>query len=334
VWGFQLVHHDLWDYDTAASPLLARVRRNGRDVPVVVQGNKTGFVYVLDRDTGVPLFPVEERRVPQSDVAGERASATQPFPVDLPALVPQSFSADAAWGATDEDRNACRDAVRSLRNEGIFTPPSVRGTLAVPGNLGGLTWSGYAYDPGRSLLIANVNNLPAKVQLFARAAYDSMTRKDDGEYAAQQGSPYGMFRRFLQAPSGLPCGTPPWGSLVALDLIAKKIRWRVPLGSMQHFGANHGHSIPPGSISLGGPIVTAGGLVFIAGAIDSYLRAFDVESGRELWKGELPTSAHSTPMTYRIRPGGRQFVVIAAGGHAKITEEKLSDALVAFSLPN
>ena len=333
-WGFQLVHHDLWDYDTAAPPLLATVRRDGRDVPVVIQGNKTGFIYVLHRDTGAPVFPVEERRVPQSDVDGERASATQPFPVDLPPLAPQTFSADAAWGATDGDREACRSAVRSLRNNGIFTPPSLRGTLAMPGNLGGLTWSGYAYDPGRGLLIANVNNLPAKVQLFARATFDSMARTEDGEYEPQAGSPYGMFRRFLQAPSGLPCGTPPWGSLVALDLVAKKIRWQVPLGSMQRFGVDHGSSTPPGSVSLGGPIVTAGGLVFIAGTVDPYLRAFDVENGRELWKGELPASAHATPMTYRIGPAGRQYVVVAAGGHAKITEEKLSDALVAFAIRN
>jgi quinoprotein glucose dehydrogenase len=333
-WGFQLVHHDLWDYDTAAPPLVATVRRDGRDVPVVIQGNKTGFVYVLDRATGAPVFPIEERRVPRSDVDGERASPTQPFPVDLPPLAPQSFSADAAWGATDEDRRACREAVRSLRNDGIFTPPSVRGTLAMPGNLGGLTWSGYAYDPGRSLLIANVNNLPAKVQLLARAAFDSMRRTGDGEYAPQAGSPYGMFRRFLQAPSGLPCGTPPWGSLVALDLAAKKIRWQVPLGSMPHFGADSNHAIPPGSVSLGGPIVTAGDLVFIASTIDPYLRAFDVETGRELWKGALPASAHATPITYRVGPSGRQYVVVAAGGHAKITEETLSDALVAFALPN
>jgi quinoprotein glucose dehydrogenase len=333
-WGFQLVHHDLWDYDTAAPPLVAAVRRDGRDVPVVIQSNKTGFVYVLNRDTGAPVYAVEERRVPPSDVGGERASATQPFPVDLPPLAPQSFSVDAAWGATDADRDACRDAARSLRNDGIFTPPSVRGTLAMPGNLGGLTWSGYAYDPGRGLLIANVNNLPARVQLFARATFDSMARSDDGEYAPQSGSPFGMFRRFLQAPSGLPCGMPPWGSLVALDLIAKKIRWQVPLGSMQRFGAVHGGSVPAGSVSLGGPIVTAGGLVFIAGTVDPYLRAFDVDTGRELWKGELPASAHATPMTYRIGPAGRQYVVVAAGGHAKITEEKLSDALVAFALRN
>jgi quinoprotein glucose dehydrogenase len=333
-WGFQLVHHDLWDYDTAAPPLVATVRRDGRDVPVVIQGNKTGFVYVLDRETGAPVFPVEERRVPPSDVDGERAAPTQPFPVDLPSLAPQSFSADAAWGATDDDRRACRETARSLRNDGIFTPPSVSGTLAVPGNLGGLTWSGYAYDPGRSLLIANVNNLPAKVQLFARAAFDSLKRTENGEYAPQAGSPYGMFRRFLQAPSGLPCGTPPWGSLVALDLAAKKIRWQVPLGSMQGFGGDRERSIPPGSVSLGGPIATAGGLVFTAGTIDPYLRAFDVDTGRELWKGALPASAHATPMTYRIGAADRQYVVVAAGGHAKITEETLGDALVAFALRN
>jgi quinoprotein glucose dehydrogenase len=328
-WGFQLVHHDLWDYDSASPPLLATVTHGGEKIPVVIQGNKTGFLYVLNRDTGEPVFPVEERGVPPSDVPGEVSFPTQPIPVALPALSPQHFSADGAWGPTPEDREACRNAIKDLRNEGIFTPPSLKGTLAVPGNIGGMTWSGYAFDSERGLLVTNTNNLPAKVRLIPREKVRS--DNEEGDYGPQSGSPYGMVRRFLQSPSDLPCSTPPWGTLMAVDMSEGKIRWQVPLGTMENFGGKHG-SVPAGSISLGGPIATAGGLVFIAGVVDPHLRAFDIETGKELWSGELPASGNATPMTYSVGAGGKQYVVIAAGGHPKIAEEALSDALVAFTL--
>jgi quinoprotein glucose dehydrogenase len=328
-WGFQLIHHDLWDYDTASPPLLATVTHEGKKIPVVIQGNKTGFLYVLNRDTGVPVFPVEERPVPQSDVPGEVSFPTQPIPVAPPPLSPQRFSVDDVWGPTPEDREACRNAIKDLRNEGIFTPPSLKGTLAVPGNVGGMTWSGYAFDPERGLLVTNANNLIAKVRLIPREKVKS--DNEEGDYGPQSGSPYGMIRRFLQSPSHLPCGAPPWGTLVAVDMTEGKIRWQVPLGSMENFGG-HYSSIPPGSISLGGPIATAGGLVFIAGVADPHIRAFDIETGKELWNGELPATGNATPMTYSLASTGKQYVVIAAGGHPKLSEVSLSDALVAFTL--
>ena len=332
-WGFQLVHHDLWDYDTAAPPLLTTLRHNGEDVPVVIQGNKTGFLYVLNRDTGKPVFAVEERRVPQSDVPGELASPTQPFPLAPPPLARQQVSVDDAWGPTPPDRETCRNWIRGLRNQGIFTPPSLQGTLAMPGNLGGMTWSGYAFDPQHSLLVVNTNNLVAKIKLIPRADFwRDEVRTEDGDYAPQAGAPYGLFRRFLQSPSDLPCTAPPWGMLTAVDMIEGKIRWQIPLGSMQDFGGKQ-PPVPPGSISLGGPIVTAGGLVFIAATFDPLIRAFDIETGKELWKAQLPAAGHATPMTYRLGASGKQYLVIAAGGHPKITEELLSDALVAFALP-
>ena len=196
-----------------------------------------------------------------------------------------------------------------------------------------MTWSGYAFDPHYGLLVVNTNNFVAKIKLIPRADFwRDGVRKEDGDYAPQSGAPYGLFRRFLQSPSDLPCTAPPWGLLTAVDMTEGRIRWQVPLGSMQNFGGKQ-PPIPPGSINLGGPIITGGGLVFIAGTFDPFIRAFDVETGKELWKAQLPDSGHATPMTYRLGLNGKQYVVIAAGGHPKITEESLSDGLVAFTLP-
>lgn len=331
VWGFQLVHHDLWDYDVASPPLLATIEHEGKKMPVVIIGDKSGFLFVLERDTGKPVFPVEERPVPKSDIPEEAASPTQPFPVAPPPLVKQKYSADDAWGINDEERAACRKQLEGLRLDGIFTPPSVNGILAVPGNIGGMNWSGYALDPNEGVLFANVNNLPFKVRLIPRADFDQRGKRtnerisEQGEYGAQLGTPYAMFRNPLFSPKFIPCIPPPWGTLAAVDMTRGTIKWQVPLGSW-HEG------LPPGDISLGGPIVTAGKLVFVAGTVlDPYIRAFDTETGKELWKAQLPASGHATPMTYQI--GGKQYVVIAAGGHAKIEQEPLSDALVAFALP-
>jgi quinoprotein glucose dehydrogenase len=280
------------------------------------------------------VFPVEERAVPQSDVPGEVTSPTQPFPLAPPPLAAHMLSAEQAWGPTPEDREACGNAIAPLRNEGIFTPPSLKGTLMVPGNIGGMTWSGYAFDPQHSLLVTNTNNIAAVSRLIPRAKYDERgSHTEDGEYGDQTGAPYGLYRRFLLSPAGLPCSAPPWGLLTAIDMAEGKIRWQVPLGSMQDFGGERKQQIPPGSVSLGGPIVTAGGLAFIAGTTDSHIRAFDVETGKELWKAQLPAGANATPMTYRLNSNGKQYLLIAAGGHPKITEEKLGDALVAFALP-
>jgi quinoprotein glucose dehydrogenase len=333
VWGFQLVHHDLWDYDTASPPLLATLQHDGKSVPVVIQGNKTGFLYVLNRDTGAPVFPVEERPVPQSNVPGEVTSPTQPFPLAPPALVPQKLSADDAWGITPEDRQVCRERLQSLRNDGLFTPPTLQGALSVPGNVGGMNWSGYAYDPQHSLLLVNTNNLPAKMRVIPADKFwdESDAKAEDGDFTQQAGAPYGLFRTFLFAKAHhLPCAPPPWGTLAAVDLATGTIRWQVPLGSL----APGKPRVPQGAPSLGGPIVTAGGLVFIAGTlIDPAIRAFDVETGKEVWSAQLPTSGAATPMTYQTRAGGKQFLVIAAGGHPKVVEEKQNDEIVAFTLP-
>ncbi|HMJ58854.1 MAG TPA: pyrroloquinoline quinone-dependent dehydrogenase [Gemmatimonadales bacterium] len=329
VWHFQSVHHDLWDYDNAAPPALVTVVRNGVRIPAVIQTGKSAMLYVLDRRTGKPIFPIEERAVPASSVPGEVASPTQPFTTVTPPLSPLQYSGADAWGPTPEAQAACRTILSALRNDGPFTPPSFQGTLAVPGNIGGAHWGGVAIDVGRALAVVPVNTVPAMVQLFPAEGFngDSIRREDaqrgltDFEYTRMRGTPYVMRRRLILGPSGLPCTPPPFGALVAVNLNTGGIAWRVPLGTM-------GDTPNLGSPNLGGPIVTAGGLVFIGATLEHVFRAFDVETGRELWKTALPAGARATPMTYEV--GGRQFVVIAAGGGGAFGA---GDAIVAFALP-
>jgi quinoprotein glucose dehydrogenase len=335
VWGFQLVHHDLWDYDTASQPIVATMRREGVETPVVIQGNKAGNVFVLGRDTGTPLFGIEERAVPKSDVIGEASAATQPFPLAPPPLVPQRLTVDDAWGLTPQERAECREKIGNLRSEGVFTPPGVQGSVLYPGSLGGMNWSGAAFDSQRQLLVASVNNVAAEVRLVPRDPKPAReTAATAGEPRAQtwaqHGAPYAVTRRVLASANGLPCNPPPWGSLVAVDLSRGAIRWSVPLGTTADLRPGLEPAIR-GTPNLGGPIVTASGLVFIAAALDNWLRAFDSETGEELWKGRLPAGGQAAPMTYRAGDG-RQFVVIAAGGHGALGTA-LGDSVVAFALP-
>ena len=334
VWHFQVVHHDLWDYDVASQPMLVTVKRGGRDIPAVAVGTKIGHLFVLHRETGEPLFPVEERPVPPSDVHGEEASPTQPFPKLPAAIVPQKLTGDDAWGITPADRDECRRLIKGARSEGLFTPPSLQGTIVFPGNVGGMNWSGMSYDARRGLLIANTNRIATFVKLipredFARLRQSPEGNRMKGEFAPQRGTPYGMYREHLRGPSGAPCNPPPWGALTAVDLATGAVRWEVPLGSIPQLGM-FPKSSEWGSLNLGGSVVTAGGLVFIAAAMDTYLRAFDVETGKEVWKTELPASAQAAPMTYRV--GGKQYLVICAGGHGKMGT-KMGDSVVAFALP-
>ena len=336
VWHFQTVHHDLWDYDVASPPILFDWRKDGRAVAAVAVASKTGHLFILDRATGAPLLPVEERPVPKSDVPGEEASPTQPFPTVPRALARTALKADEAWGATDEDRAWCRGVISTLRSDGFFTPPSRQGTLVIPGNIGGMAWGGIAHDRVNDLLIMPVNNLAAEVRLIPRDAVD-VERKagrlsGEFEYLPQTGTAYGVVRRFLLGPkTHLPCTPPPWGTLAAIRPSTGAIAWQVPLG---RFPGTDGlpDAAQTGSIALGGPIVTAGGVVFTAGTLEPAIYAFDVQTGQQLWKGTLPTSARSTPMTFLGRDG-RQYLVVAAGGHGTPIGPPLGDYLVAFALP-
>ncbi|HZM90026.1 MAG TPA: pyrroloquinoline quinone-dependent dehydrogenase [Blastocatellia bacterium] len=335
VWHFQTVHHDVWDYDIPAQPALITLMRNGREIPAVAVATKVGHLFVLHRETGKPLFPVVERPVPQNGVEGEQLSPTQPFPVKPRALAPQSLKPDDAFGLTEADKKACRDQIASLRNDGVFTPPSLQGTSVYPGDVGGMNWSGMSFDPQHALLITNTNRLARAVTLIPRKDFlPEQAAKLRGnplaELARQEGTPYLMKREIMiRVPLLVPCTPPPWGTLVAVDLNSGEVRWEVPLGVMPEL-ADRPDAAKWGSLNLGGSIVTAGGLVFIGAARDNYLRAFDVETGVEVWKGELPAGGQATPMTYQA--GGKQFVVIAAGGHGRLPSKR-GDHVVAFALP-
>jgi quinoprotein glucose dehydrogenase len=324
VWGFQVVHHDLWDYDVASQPTLFAWKDG---TPAIAITTKMGRVFVLNRLTGVPLLPVEERPVMKSDIPGEESWPTQP--ASTISLVPEKLSVDDAWGKDDKEKQWCAEQIKAVRSGDIFTPPSLQGTLVFPSNVGGVNWGSAAYDPQRHLLFVNTNRLPILVRMIPRADFDAARKNATdsdrlhGEFARQTGAPYAMFRTPLLAPSGLPCNAPPWGTVAAVDLFEGKKVWDVPLGGFIP-------GINTGTLTLGGPMVTAGGIVFTAAAMDNYLRAFDSETGKEIWKYQLPAGGQATPMTYT--QGGKQYLVIAAGGHGKLGT-KQGDYVIAFSLP-
>jgi quinoprotein glucose dehydrogenase len=327
-WGQQLVHHDLWDYDLGSQPALVNITHEGRSVAAVIQATKAGLLFTFDRDTGTPLFPIEERPVAQDAVPGEHPSATQPFPTAPPALVRQSkITPDDAWGVAWFDTRACRKRIEQYRSDGMFQPPALKDSLMQPGNAGGSNWGSIAFDPKRQLAIANTMNLPFVVALIPRAELAAQRASKDYEgfeFARQAGTPYGMRRKAFLSGLGIPCVKPPWGTLAAVDMQRGVIKWQIPLGDTPVVHLNLG------TPNIGGPIVTAGGVIFIAASLlDDRLRAFDTDSGKLLWSASLPAGGQATPMTYAI--DGRQYVVIAAGGYKDETTR--GDYLIAYALP-
>ncbi len=334
VWDYQIVHHNIWDYDLPAQPSLITVRKDGRDIPAVAQATKMGFLFLLHRETGEPIFPVKERPVPQSNVPGERSWPTQPFPTKPQPLAPTTLSSDDAWGLSPWDRSQCRNQIERHRNDGIFTPSSPGGTIQYPGVIGGTNWGSVAFEPQRGWVILNMSRLPSVTGLIPRETLKAGEPDvpDGATISEMQGTPYGLYRvPALVSPLDLPCNKPPWGTLLAVDIATGEVKWEAPLGTVRDL-APVPLPIKFGTPNLGGPIVTQGGLVFIGAAMDNYLRAFDLETGKELWKGRLPAGGQATPMTYRLGENGRQFVVIAAGGHGRMGTD-IGDSVVAFALP-
>ena len=335
VWHYQTVHHDLWDYDAPTQPTLFQIEGVGGGRPAVAQATKMGFLFLLDRETGEPLYPVEERPVPQGGVPGETLSPTQPFPTHPGPLHPLEFTKENVFGFTPIDRASCREYLEKYRWEGIYTPPSVGGSLQMPHTGGGMNWGGLAVDSQSGMLYVNQTHVAVVNRLIPRAEFDKLDPNDfiyPEELYPLTGTPYGLHRSTLLSSFGAPCTPPPWGSLTAVDLRSGDVRWRVPLGTPRDKAP-----FPIwwlyrklGSPSFGGGVLTDGGLYFTGATTDRSFRAFDTDTGEEVWSMRIPYNANAVPMTYRLRPDSRQFVVIAAGGNP-ITA--IGDALIAFALP-
>lgn len=326
-WSYQTVHHDVWDYDLPAQPTVARLETGDGARDVVIQPTKQGFVFVLDRDNGKPIWPVEERSVPQHGAAGEHLSPTQPFPTHVPPLIPQRLTRKDLFRIPLLGSPSCEALLDPLRNDGLYTPPSLEGTLLYPMTGGGVNWGSAAFDPVHQILYANVSRAVHVIRLIPRSQADTMARRPGVDFGPQRGAPFAVTRQVAMSGLGLLCNAPPWGEMVAVDLKAGKVLWRAPVGTTED-RAPLGIAFNWGTPLVNGVVVTAGGVVF-TGAMDAYLRAFNAADGTELWQGRLPVPGVANPMTYLWK--GEQFVVIAAGGHSE-AGTSIGDSVVAFRL--
>jgi quinoprotein glucose dehydrogenase len=326
LWHFQMVHHDIWDYDDATAPKLLTVRHNGKPVDVVAQVTKQGFVWLFDRVTGEPLWPIEERPVPRSDMPNEEAWPTQPFPLKPPPFARQRFTVDdLSPFLSPEDRARFRDEILSARNEGLYTPPSRRGTIQMPGNNGGANWGGAAVDPSHGALFVVSKDLPALLRL-------APAPEGGKGFPSPDGTRYYTGFGFMIAGDGLSPIAPPWSALTAYDLNDGTIRWKIPLGDVPEL-ASRGIRNTGSHYPKVGPVVTAGGLIF-TGTRDRKMRALDVADGKVLWEYELDTALEGMPAVYAV--AGRQYIVFCASAQAGLTppaKEKIRGSYVAFALP-
>lgn len=332
VWSRQVVRHDLFDYDLVGHPLLVDIQREGRTVQAALLQTKMGWLYGFDRRTGEPLWPIVDREVPASDVPGEAAASMQPVPVGMAPFARQTLKREDLFGITPIDAFACRRRFDELRYDGMYTPPSIRGSILFPSALGGGNWGGAAYDPATNSLIIKAENLATVLRVIPKkdVAEDQKPPKD---YLTRPlvGTPYRIEGELFNSPLGVPCTPPPWGTLMALDLGTGKARWEIPLGQIRRAGVTIPKGAGWGSPNVAGPITTAGGLIFIGATMDSKLRALDTRTGKELWSSDLPVPGMAVPMTYSVK--GRQYVVIAAGGNAQVGTP-IGDYLIAYALPD
>lgn len=350
-WTFQTVHHDLWDMDIPVGPSLVDLPdAQGRMVPALVQSTKRGEFFVLDRRTGkpVPGYPVEERKVPTAGVApDDHVTPTQPFAVGLPSLTPPDLRESDMWGATMFDQLICRIQYRESAYEGQFTPPHVgKTTIVYPAFYGIVDWQGASIDPNRKLLIANASYLPFRIRLEKRAAVEQAgvlpgwngkgnkpaAKGDALSISPNYGTPYVAYTSPWLNPLDVPCKGPVWGTLTAIDLVSKKIVWQHPIGTTRDTGPFRTHNnlpLPTGMYNIGGSVVTRGGLVFIGATADDYFRAIRLSDGKEIWRARLPAGGQATPMSYEVN--GRQYVLIAAGGHGGLGTRS-GDYIQAYAL--
>jgi quinoprotein glucose dehydrogenase len=346
-WSFQTMHHDIWDMDIPAQPVVTDIdTKNGRRAALIVP-TKRGEIFVLDRRTGRPIYPVHERPVPQGAAPGERLSPTQPYTADFPTFTPPRLREADMWGATMLDQLLCRITFRQHRYEGQFTPISLQGTIGYPDVFGVFSWGSVAVDPERQIMFVNASYLPYLARLFPRAVadasgvapYNSKPKSAKagapalhGDWLyAQAGTPYASESKPFLSQLGFPCHQPPWGKIAAVDLRRGTLLWERPFGTTRD-AAPLGISLPTGVFNIGGALVTRGGVAFIGAAIDDYIRGYDIATGALLWQARLPAGGQANPISYVVNRSGKQYVVIAAGGHAAM-RTKLGDYLVAYALP-
>ena len=343
VWHYQTTHHDVYDYDLPGHPLLVTIRKDGELHDVAIQQSKSGYFFVFDRDTGKSLYPIEERAVPRSDVPGEETSPTQPFPVLPEPFTLTTLTRDDMYGLTPLDRAWCRARFDELRYEGMYTPPSIQGTLHFPGFAGGGNWGGASFHPESNLLIIKSMTIGTQHWLIpiedgessipdqgAGQGVPGDSNYSGGSGGPMPGTPYRTLQVNFFSPLGVPCTPPPWGTLTAINMDSGQINWKIPFGRVRRYGITFPEFLNWGTSIIGGPITTGGGLIFMGASMDKYFRALDVYTGEELWKAELPYAGMAVPMSYMAN--GKQHVVIAAGGNRRTFTEE-GDTLVAFVLP-
>ncbi|MEG5632397.1 pyrroloquinoline quinone-dependent dehydrogenase [Enterobacter hormaechei] len=334
VWSRQWVHHDVWDYDINSAPTLMDITVDGKQIPALVQATKQGFLFVVNRLTGEDVWPIEERPVPQGDgsVQGEVLSPTQPFPTKPAPLLDQSKKPEI-WKLADiVGGGQCSRLWDNLTYEEMYTPPTTKGegTLTYPDSAGGVQWGGVAFDPQKQIAIVNTSHIVQYVKLYSREDYDNADKDSGNEsgFAPQEGAPYGM--RLLVASNwlGMPCWQPPFGEIVALDMHTGDVKWRRPIGASQQYGFFMPESW--GSPTIGGPAVTAGGVIFIGASMDAKVRAYSVDSGEELWSDQAEAPAVANPSVYEYK--GRQYVAFVAGGNT-ILKDQVGDQVAVYALP-